>query len=117
MVGIVALGGNAIRHGAGKINRQSLRSASSIAKLKVNLTKVDRRGTALARLGRALIHPLERTVDLLRIHVKRILTSLDLVAGVHYLLGSETVECSGRGVAVRKEHLSLFGTTLGVKDL
>ena len=117
MIGIVALSGNAIVDGAGKIDRLSIRPTGSIAKLKVNLTEVDRSGTVVARLSRALIHPLERAVDLLRIHVKRILASLNLIAGVHYLLGSKALKRSGRGVAVRKEHLSLFGTTLGIKDL
>ena len=117
MVGIVALGGNAIVDGAGKVNRLLMSSAGSIAKLKVNLTKVDRSGTVLGRLSRALIHLFERAIGLLGIQVKRILASLDLVAGIHYLLGSKTVECSGRSVAVGKEHLSLGNTVLGAKGL
>ena len=117
VVGIVALGGNAIVDGAGKVNRLLMSSAGSIAKLKVNLTKVDRSGTVLGRLSRALIHLFERAIGLLGIQVKRILASLDLVAGIHYLLGSKTVECSGRSVAVGKEHLSLGNTVLGAKGL
>ena len=117
VVGIVTLGGNAIVDGAGEVNRLLMSSAGSIAKLKVNLTKVDRSGTVLVRPSRALIHLFERAVGLLGIQVKRILASLDLVAGVHHLLGSKTVECSGRSVAVGKEHLSLGGTALGAEDL
>ena len=67
MVGIVALGGNAIVDGAGKVNRLLMSSAGSIAKLKVNLTKVDRSGTVLGRLSRALIHLFERAIGLLGI--------------------------------------------------
>ena len=102
MVGIVPLGGNAIVDGAGKVDRLLIGFASSIAKLKVNLTKVDRSGTALARLSRALIHLFERAIGLLGIQVKGILASLNLIARVHHLLGSKTVECSGRSVAVGK---------------
>ena len=117
VVGIVTLGGNAIVDGAGKVNRLLIRFASSIAKLKVDLTKVNRSDTALARLSRAPIHLFERAIGLLGIQVKRILASLDLVAGIHYLLGSKTVESSGRSVAVGKEHLSLGNIVLGAKGL
>ena len=117
VVDIVPLGGNAIVDGAGKVNRLLIGFARSIAKLKVNLTKVNRSGTVIARLGLTLIPPYELAVGLLRIQVKRILASLDLVARIHYLLGSKTVECSGRGVAVGKGHLSLGGTALGAKGL
>ena len=117
VVGIVQLGGNTIVDGTGKVNRLLLSSTGSIAKLKVNLTKVDRSDTALARLSRALIHLFERAIRLLGIQVKRILTRLDLVAGVHYLLGSKTLECSGRDIAVGEEHLGLGGTVLGAISL
>ena len=117
VVGIVALGGNAIVDGTGKVNRLLLSSTGSIAKLKVNLTKVDRSGTVIARLGLTLIPPYELAVGLLGIQVKRILASLNLVAGVHYLLGSKTVECSSRDIAVGEEHLGLDGTVLGAISL
>ena len=117
VVGIVALGGNAIVDGTGKVNRLLLSSTGSIAKLKVNLTKVDRSGAVLTRLGLTLIHLFERAVGPLRIQVNRILASLDLVAGVHYLLGSKTVECSSRDIAVGEEHLGLGGTVLGAISL
>ena len=115
MVGIVSLGGNAIADGVGKVNRLLISSAGGIAELKVNLAEVDRCGTVLARLGRALIHLFERAVGLLGIQVKRILTRLDLVAGVHYLLGSKALKGSGRDVAVGEGHLGLGGTALGAK--
>ena len=109
VVGIVLLGGKAIRHGGGEVS-QLMGFAGSAAELKVNLAKVNRCGTVLARLGRALIHPFERAVGLvLGIQVKDILASLDLVAGVHYLLSIEALKGSGRGIAVGKGHLSLFG--------
>ena len=115
VVGIVALGGNAIVDGASKVNRLLIRFASSIAKLKVDLTEVDRGDTVIARLGLTLIHPYELAVGLLGIQVKCILVSLDLVAGVHYLLGSKTLKGSFRDVAVGKGHLGLGGTALGAK--
>ena len=117
VVGIVPLGGNAIVDGAGKVNRLLISSAGGIAKLKVNLTKVDLCFAVLTRLGLTLIHLFERAIGLLGIQVKRILASLDLVAGVHYLLGMEAVECSSRSVAVGKEYLSLGSTVLGAKGL
>ena len=117
VVGIVTLGGNAIVDGAGKVNRLLIRFASSTAKLKVDLTKVDRSGTVLSRPGLTLIHPFERAIGLLSIQVKGILARPDLVAGVHYLLGSKTLKGSGRDVAVGKGHLGLGGTALGAKGL
>ena len=117
MVGIVLLGGNTILHSASKVNRQLMGSAESAAKLKVNLAEVDRGDTVIARLGLTLIHLFERAIGLLGIQVKRILTRLNLVAGVHYLLGSKTVECSGRDVAVGKGHLGLGGTALEAKGI
>ena len=117
VVGIVLLGGNAVFDGAGKVDRLLMGFAGSVAELKVNLTEVDRGFTVIARLGRALIHPFERAVGLLGIQVKRILVSLDLVVGVHYLLGSKTLKGSARDVAVGEEHLGLGGAVFGVIDL
>ena len=117
VVGIVPLGGNAIVDGTGKVNRLLMSFAGGIAKLKVNLAEVDRCGTVLARLGRALIHLFERAIGLLGIQDKGILARLDLVAGVHYLLGGKALKGSGRDVAVGKEYLSLGGTSLGAKGL
>ena len=114
VVGIVALVGKAICHFVGKIDRLLFRCAGIAAELKGDRTKVDRCGIALARLGRALINRFKRAVGFLRIQVKRILTRLDLVAGVHYLLGSKTVECSGRGIAVGEGYPSLDRTVHGV---
>ena len=117
VVRIVALGGKAIRHGGGEVS-QLMGFASSAAELKVNLAKVNRCGTVLARLGRALIHLFERAVGLvLGIQVKDILASLDLVAGVHYLLSIEALKGSGRGIAVGKGHLGLDGALLGARGL
>ena len=117
VVGIVAFGGKAIRHGGGEVS-QLMGFAGSAAELKVNLTEVDRCGTVLARPGCALIHPFERAVGLvLGIQVKGILASLDLVAGVHHLLGSKTFKGSSRDVAVGKGHLGLSGTVLGAIGL
>ena len=115
VVGIVLLGGNAIVDGAGKVDRLLMGFAGSVAELKVKLTEIDRGFTVIARLGLTLIHLFERTVGLLRIQVKRILTRLDLVVGVHYLLGSKAVESSLCAVAVGKGHLGLGGTVLGAK--
>ena len=117
VVGIVPLDGNAIVDGAGKVNRLLMSFAGSIAELKVKLTEVDRCDTVIARLGRALVPPLERTVGLLSIQVKRILVSLDLVAGIHHLLGSKALKRSGRGIAVGKGHFGLGGTVLGAIGL
>ena len=113
VVGIVLLGGNALVHGAVKIDRLLMRRAGGTAELKVNLTEVDRCDTVLARLGRALIHLFERAVGLLRIQIKGILANLDLVAGIHHLLGSKTLKGSSRDVAVGKGHPGLGGTVLG----
>ena len=118
VVGIVTLGGKAICHFVGKIDRLLFRCAGIAAELKGDRTKVDRCGIALTRLGRALINRFKRAVVLLlRVQVKRILASLDLIARVHLLLGTRALKRSGRGVTVGEEHLSLFGTTLGVIGL
>ena len=117
VVGIVTLGGNAIVDGAGKVNRLLIGFVGSISELKVNLTEVDRGNTVIVRLGLTLIHPYELAVGLLRIQVKRILTRVNLVARVHYLLGSKTLKDPFREVAVGKGHLGLGGTVLGTKGL